>query len=271
MGRGPGHATLLLKMIIAQITDLHIGTEGSLAYGRYDTALSMSRCVDHLVRQRPAPDVVLATGDLVDAGSDEEYRRLQELLAPLRMPVYLIPGNHDDRDALRKAFAGHAYLGRIGEPACYCVAGHPVRLIALDTTVAGETGGALDRRQIDWLEEQLAAAPRQPALIFMHHPPFKTGIARMDEIGLDATSAARFGKILSRHANVELVTCGHVHRGIQVRWHGTTASVCPSTAFQYALNLDGPGLQPSPKEPPAYQLHCWDGNGIVTHTVAVAG
>jgi 3',5'-cyclic-AMP phosphodiesterase len=257
-------------MIVAQISDLHVGRPGDLAYRRFDTAQRLARCIEHLMGQRPVPDVVLATGDLVDAGNEEEYRRLQKLLAPLKMPVYLIPGNHDDRDALRSAFADHAYLGHIGEPVCYCVAEHPLRLIALDTTVPGETGGALDRRQIDWLAEQLDVAPRQPALIFMHHPPFKTGIATMDEIGLDATGAAHLGAVVWRHPQIALLTCGHVHRGIQVRWNGTIASVCPSTAYQYGLNLESHGLQPSSDEPPAYQLHCWNGVELVTHTVAVS-
>jgi len=79
-------------MIVAQITDLHIGTEGSLAYGRYDTSASLSRCIAYLLRQRPAPELVLATGDLVDAGSEGEYRRLKELLLPLPMPLISSPG-----------------------------------------------------------------------------------------------------------------------------------------------------------------------------------
>ncbi|HXV09871.1 MAG TPA: phosphodiesterase [Burkholderiales bacterium] len=256
-------------MLIAQITDLHVGAAGFLAYGRYDTSNTLSRCIAHLLRQRPAPDVVLATGDLVDAGLEEEYRRLQALLAPIRMPLYLIPGNHDDRDALRRVFRDHTYLGPVGEPARYSIEGYALRLIALDTTVPGETGGALDDAQIEWLDAQLAAAPREPALVFMHHPPFKTGIARMDTIGLAAASAERLGAVLSRHSHVQLLTCGHVHRAIQVRWHGTIASVCPSTAFQYGLNLEDSKLEPSPHEPPAYQLHCWNRSGLVTHTVAV--
>ncbi len=256
-------------MIIAQISDLHVGRPGELAYGRFDTAQRLARCVADLLERRPAPDIVLATGDLVDTGSAAEYRRLRKLLAPLAMPVYFIPGNHDDRDALREVFFDHAYLGPVGEAACYCVSHHAIRLIALDTSVAGETGGALDERQIAWLEEQLDAAPREPTLIFMHHPPFRTGIARMDAIGLEASGAARLGEVLSRHSQIELVTCGHVHRGIQVRWCDTLLSVCPSAVFQYELNLDGPGLQPSPDEPPAYQLHCWNGSELITHTVTV--
>jgi len=32
------------------------------------------------------------------------------LLAPLAMPVVLIPGNHDDRHRMREAFPQHRYL-----------------------------------------------------------------------------------------------------------------------------------------------------------------
>src|SRR5438309_8597200 len=113
-------------MIIAQITDMHIKPEGVLAYGRLDTAPYLRRAVAHLLALKPRPDVVLATGDLVDGGLPEEYRRLHDLLAPLSMPVYLIPGNHDNRDALAAAFTDHAYLPRGGRFMHYVVEGHPV-------------------------------------------------------------------------------------------------------------------------------------------------
>ena len=83
-------------MSIAQITDMHIRPEGVLAYGRLDTAPYLARAVEHLLALRPRPDLVLATGDLVDGGSPEEYRRLREFAGAAAMPVYLIPGNHDD-------------------------------------------------------------------------------------------------------------------------------------------------------------------------------
>src|ERR687891_182941 len=101
-------------MLIAQITDTHIKPEGLLAYRRFDTAAFLARAVDHILHLDPRPDVVLATGDLVDAGTAAEYARLRHLLAPLAMPVYLIPGNHDERDALRAAFADRAWMPREG-------------------------------------------------------------------------------------------------------------------------------------------------------------
>ncbi|MBI2295930.1 MAG: phosphodiesterase [Betaproteobacteria bacterium] len=256
-------------MIIAQISDLHVGVKGRLVYDRFDTGLCLQRCVQHILRLNPATHVVLATGDLVDGGTAEEYRHLRELLAPLPMPVYLIPGNHDDRAALCKAFGDHVYLPRPGAPVYYVLEEFPVRLLALDTVVPGAAGGALDAAQLDWLEARLAAAPARPALIFMHHPPFRTGIRCMDEIGLDAASAGRLGTIVSGHRQVERIVCGHVHRGIQARWHGTTVSICPSTAFQGILDLKADRFDWAPDEPPAYQLHCWNGTELVTHTVVV--
>ncbi len=257
-------------MIVAQISDLHIGAPGHLAYERIDAAAHLARCMKHILQLAPRPEAVIASGDLVDGGTVEEYRRLRELLAPLPMPVYLMPGNHDDRSALRAEFRDHAYLPADGT-LHYAIETQPVRLIMLDTVVPGMDGGALDATQLEWLAATLAAAPDEPVLVFMHHPPIRTGISGMDEIGLAPDSAARLGAIVSRHRQIECITCGHVHRDIETLWHGTRVSICPSTAFQSVLDLATGKFEANSDEPPAYQLHYWNGNGIVTHTVAVTG
>lgn len=252
-------------MIIAQISDTHIKPAGKLAYRRVDTAGHLARCVAHLLAMTSRPDVVLATGDLVDAGRPDEYRRLRHLLAPLPMPVFLIPGNHDDREALAAGFSDHAYLPQDGRFLQYVVEGYPVRLIGLDTLVPGENGGLMCGERLAWLDAQLAAAPDRPTVLFMHHPPFTTGIRHMDEQGLDGAEAMR--EVVRRHVQVERVLCGHLHRSIQVRWAGTVASTAPSTAHQVVLDLreDGPGM--FALEPPACQLHLWRPDaGLISHT-----
>jgi 3',5'-cyclic AMP phosphodiesterase CpdA len=255
-------------VLLAQISDLHIKTERRLAYRRVDTAGCLARAVEHLCALRPRPDVVLATGDLVDAGLREEYERLRALLAPLPMPVYLIPGNHDDRDALRAVFGGdHPWLPRRGFLQ-YVVEDWPLRLVALDTLVPGQGGGRLCEARRGWLAARLDEAPARPTVILMHHPPFPTGIRHMDALGLEAPEAV--AAIVARHPQVERVLCGHLHRPIQVRWAGTLAMTAPSTAHQVVLDLAAGGPAAFALEPPALLLHLWrEGTGLVTHTAYV--
>ena len=254
-------------MLIAQITDTHIKPEGALAYRRVDTAGFLARAVDHILHLDPRPDVVIATGDLVDGGTAEEYQHLHRLLAPLPMPVYLIPGNHDDRDALRRVFADHRYLPRDGFIQ-YVVDEGPVRLIALDTLLPGSGGGIVDDARVAWLDARLAEARATPTLIFMHHPPFLTGIAYMDEIGLQGAGA--LADVVRRHPQVERVVCGHLHRTIQARWAGTVAITAPSTAHQVVLDVREDADLGYTLEPPGYALHLWrEGLGLVSHVVTV--
>jgi len=255
-------------MLIAQLTDLHIKPPGKLAYGRVDTAALLRAAVADLVAQRPAADVVLLTGDLTDGGRPDEYALLRELLAPIRCPIYVIPGNHDVRAALRAGFADHAYLPPGDGFIQYVVDDHPVRLIGLDTITPGEAGGMLCAARLAWLETRLDAAPDRPTVVFLHHPPFRTGIAHMDAIGL--AGAAEFGALIRRHPQVERVLAGHLHRPIQARWAGTLASTAPSPAHQVTLDLGPADTGTFAMEPPGYQLHLFTPEaGIVSHTVTV--
>ena len=175
--------------LVAQLSDPHIVEAGALCMDRIDTAGFLRRALDTLSQLRPAPELLLCSGDLVNDGRPEQYAHLRELLSGLAFPVHLMCGNHDDRVALRAAFPDHDYLGVYG-PCDYVVdALEPLRLIALDTMVANTASGQLSADQLHWLDRQLAAGPEQPTLVAMHHPPFATGIAHMDAMGLEPRAA----------------------------------------------------------------------------------
>jgi 3',5'-cyclic-AMP phosphodiesterase len=89
-------------MIIAQISDPHIAVEAGRSAARGETELRQA--VTHLNRLPAPPDVVVLSGDCADHGAAIEYARLDELLRDLQAPVYLIPGNHDDRAAMLAKF-----------------------------------------------------------------------------------------------------------------------------------------------------------------------
>lgn len=253
-------------MLLAQISDLHVKRPGALAYRRVDTGAALARCVAALNALEPRPDVVIMTGDLVDQGDAEQYAHLKTLLAPLEIPYYLLVGNHDGREALRDAFSDRSELRAGGEFVQYAVDIGPLRLIALDSMVPGQSAGNLCDARLAWLETQLDDAQDKPVIVALHHPPFECGIGHMDDIRLDPQASQKLASLLARYPNVERVICGHVHRPMFVRFGGTIASAVPSPAHQVRLDLRDQAPSSFMMEPPAFALHRYDAaTGIVTH------
>ena len=255
---------------IAQISDLHIKPPGTLAYGRVDTAKALERCVATLNEFSPAPDFVVISGDLADTPTSEEYDFLKRLLAPLKLPFAAIPGNHDSRELMRLAFpkAGYAFAsGPLNQK--LDVGG--LDLLLLDSSVPGKPHGELDAPTLQWLDAVLASSTDRPALLFLHHPPFLTGIWHMDHQNLGGS--AELASIVRRHPRVQLIAAGHVHRAALTMFAGVPATICP--APNHAVDLDLAELrQPSFKiEPAAFHLHTWfpgEGFGsVVTHQVPI--
>ena len=258
------------QLRIAQISDLHIKPQGSLAYGRVDTAKALERCVASLNALRPAPDFVVISGDLADTPAAEEYQYLSRLLEPLKPPFAGIPGNHDGRDLMRAAFPNALYATSSG-PLNQKIELAELDLVLLDSSVPGKPHGMLDPPTLQWLETTLAASAERPALLFLHHPPFITGIWHMDRQNLQ--NSTELASILWRHPRVQLIATGHVHRATLAMFAGRPCTICP--APNHAVDLDLDQLrEPSFKvEPPAFHLHTWfpgEGFGnLVTHQVPI--
>jgi 3',5'-cyclic-AMP phosphodiesterase len=253
-------------ILIAQISDLHIKAPGAVAYGKIDTAAALSRCVFELNRFTPRPDLLVIPGDLADTPTEEEYRHLKTLLAPLEIPFVVLPGNHDERDLLRAAFA-QAYAATHALNLT-CAVGD-LDIVLLDSSVPGKSHGLLDAETLAWLDATLAASRDRPALVFLHHPPFVTGITHMDVQNL--RNADEFAALLWRHERVRLVAAGHVHRAMLTSFAGIPATICPAPNHAVALDLEG-RMPPSLKvEPPAFHLHVWfpETRSLVTHWVPI--
>jgi 3',5'-cyclic AMP phosphodiesterase CpdA len=257
-------------VLIAQISDLHIKPPGSLAYGWVDTAAALERCVAALNAFSPKPDFVVISGDLADTPTTEEYDYLKRLLAPLKLPFAGIPGNHDSREMMRAAFPQAPYAIASG-PLNQRIEIGGLDLLLLDSSVHGKPHGELEASTLQWLDAILATSPERPALLFLHHPPFTTGIWHMDRQNL--LNAGEFAVVVRRHPRVQLVAAGHVHRATLTMFAGIPTTICP--APNHAVDLDLAQLrEPSFKvEPPAFHLHAWfpgEGFGsLVTHQVPI--
>ena len=214
---------------------------------------------------RPQADAVLLTGDIADHATDEEYAQVRDLLSPLGAPVYALPGNHDDRAALRRTFD---LPGEDGEPVRYSVDLGPLRLVALDTKLPGLDSGALEGDQLEWLDTELTKAPEQPTLIAMHHPPLVIGVPAWDEIGLAESDRQALGDVVTRHRQVRRIVCGHFHSTITGELAGCGVLVVPSTYVQTRLDFEVRTIELT-SDLPGFAIHAVVDGEVVSHVKAV--
>lgn len=248
---------------IVQLSDTHITADGRLAYGKVDTCAALARAVAHVTALQDRIgriDAVVVSGDLVDLGTDAEYRRFRALTEGLEPRLLVLPGNHDERAAMRRAFADLGDLPPGDGPLDHAVMIGALHVMLLDSTVPGQPHGALNAGQLAWLDQQLNARPATPTLVFLHHPPFETGIAHMDVQRL--LNAPDLVEVLARHAQLRLVSCGHVHRAISTTVAGVPCMIAPAPA--HAVTLDTrPEAEPTfTLEPGAVTVHRWRGAGL---------
>jgi len=267
-------------MLVAQITDTHILAPGSLfkapvagppsgherVLAEIDTAACLARAVAALNALDPQPDVTVVTGDLCDHGEIVEYEHLRQLLAPLRMPVFLIPGNHDayvesvvKERTFERLFAAyqtsdlatdlppHLATDLAPNLARRDDAVYPfvhlrdeVALIGVSSSVAtGDLGawGQVGTAQL----ERLEAILRSPELtgktrvVLIHHPPVlhKAGEHR------NLRDREAFAAVLAR-AGAELVLHGHDHEDQRAQLPGPDGRPIPIIGAGSASYAGGP-------------------------------
>jgi len=254
-------------MIIAQISDTHLTLGTPDAERRLD---DFARTIADINALDPLPDAIVHTGDIVHNGRPDEYARAAAMLAKARPPVYVLPGNKDDRANLRAAFSAECYCASGSEFIDYAVEDFPVRLIALDTLQPGANRGGFRPAQARHLSALLAVAPNKPVAVFTHHPPFEVTVGP-DRFHFETTAGmTRLREALGQSERIAAVFSGHVHRAAAGRIGRIPASVVPciSTALRKG---DYP---PSVKTHPVYHLHHFDpACGFVTasRVVAMAG
>lgn len=252
-------------MIIAQITDFHVGYQGP---GQAcQNAERLEQVLGAINSLRKKPDLILATGDLVEHGEVWAYEMLKQSLSSLSIPIHFLMGNHDARTPFRKVFP-HAELndGFLQ----YAVDGHPVKIIALDTLNQGHHGGAFCQKREAWLKAELDKDLDTPTLIALHHPPIKSGIDWLTAQRNDSW-VVRLRSLLTQYDNIVHIIAGHIHRNIYTQFAGTTISVSEAVAPQVKLELETidadiqDGRDLIVRSSPVFSLHHWDGISMTSH------
>jgi 3',5'-cyclic-AMP phosphodiesterase len=238
-------------MIIAQISDTHLALDPTDAERRrrdFESTIADINALD------PPADVIVHSGDIVHNGRQDEYAEAVALLAKARAPVYVLPGNKDDRANLCTAFSARRCLAPSSEFIDYAIEDYPVRLIALDTLKPGRNRGEFRSEQARRLSELIDAEPDKPIAVFTHHPPFEVTVGP-DRLHFETMeSMSRLRDALQHSGRVVAIFSGHVHRGTAGQVGRVPASVVPCIA----TTLRKGEYPPPMKTRPVYHLHRYD-------------
>jgi len=231
---------------LVQITDPHLYGDPSRALRGVATLPALRATLAAARPALDACDAVLATGDLVqdDAGG---YAHFRAELQSVGRPVLCLPGNHDDVPAMRTA---------LSQPPFQCGGTWDAgnwRVILLDSTVPGETGGELAATELEFLESALAAAPHCHALVCVHHHPVPLHSAWLDGVGL--ANGGMMLDLLRCFDSVRAVVFGHVHQYYDAIHGGIRLLGTPSTCSQFKPRVDDFAIDARPPAWRTLSLH----------------
>jgi Icc protein len=205
-------------MIIAQISDLHLGRS---AYPGADAQANLQKVLEDVSGQ--GVDLVVLSGDVVQDEKDEaSYVAARERLDATGLPFRVAPGNHDDRALLARVFglaaapSGEVYSHERGDG---------FDLLFLDSSRA-----VMSPRQWDWLVKRVRAS-RAPYL-FIHHPPVPAGVPLMDREWPFLEDAEFRSRLLSMKKAIT-VFCGHYHMEKTVQLRNLDLFLCPAVNLQF--------------------------------------
>lgn len=174
----------------AFISDTHIGSPNGSAEE------DLRRTVRDINQMNDIAFVVL-TGDITELGTPHELRMAKQILDSLKVPYYIIPGNHDTGWSESGGFGfiqtfgndkfmfDHNGIRFIG-----CASGPYVRM----------SDGHVPKDAVIWLDQVLAGTPKEMPVIFLNHYPLDNGLDNWYEIT----------DRLKKH-NTIMALCGHGH------------------------------------------------------------
>lgn len=223
-------------MKFIHLSDTHLLPPGQKVFD-LDPTDHLDSCLRSIRENHSDAELMVLGGDLTYDGQEEAYQTLSQRLEGFPIPALFIPGNHDDREAMAANLPGlvpdgSGFLHQV----CQTQAG---AFILLDTQSGPHKSknqhGLLCPARRDWLAARLEDNRDRPVYLFMHHPPFASGLAFMDRTRLREPEI--LAELLDHHPDVRHLFIGHLHRRLSGSWRGIPFSVPGSTSFQLALDL----------------------------------
>lgn len=218
---------------IIQISDIHLLGDNKGELLGVKTEESLSAVLD-LIKQEEYIDFIILSGDLSQDGSESAYFHLADLMKSFHVPVYFVPGNHDNTKIIahiypRENISSHRHIIL-----------KDWHIILLNSQKPGHVEGYLDQSQLNYMQHCLQTYPEHNAIILFHHHALPVNAAWLDKLGL--SNADEFWKIIEEYPKVNTVIFGHVHQEFEQVKNGVKCYAPPSTCIQFKRKQDHFGL-----------------------------
>jgi Icc protein len=237
---------------VLHLTDPHLFADAESSLRGTITHSSLSQVLAHITDEQWPADLVVVTGDLIQDDSKEAYEQFRQLMTPLGLPVFCVPGNHDARELMRAAVSL--------DPFHYCAS---VRvnnwlITGIDSCLDGKADGQIDARELVRLAGILDDTSAEHVMVCLHHPPMSVGSRWLDQVGLQ--NSEQFLTLIAEPGKVRAALFGHVHQPFEGEHDSIRIIGTPSTCRQFTVGSDEFALDDNP---PAYRKICLHADGSI--------
>jgi Icc protein len=214
-------------MKVIQITDTHLFAQDNLEIFGEKSNLRCQEVIARIVNEESDnTDLILLTGDVSQDKTAESYQKMVHYLSGLGIPVYWIPGNHDDLEQMKQAFDGAKNF----HYQTHLTLEH-WHLIFINTTKNNTDKGYLSLQERLTIKKELEISPTDKKIaMVMHHHPVEVGTPLVDHYILQDTN--EFWSLLTQKP-VDLIICGHVHGNYQIKYNNLVIETSPATCLQW--------------------------------------
>lgn len=224
-----------------QITDHHLTESDTILLDGFSTRYAFRSVLKHIAQNTGGQvDFIVSTGDIVENPTEFSYQSFLQMInarnidaevpGPVLisaeglqdMPMYLLPGNHDDRNNFFKYLFPKSSSTHLMNAS---FAHKGIQFICLD--FGPHSKATAHSETLDFLSQSLNV--NSSSVILMHHQLINIGSRWLDEFIAD--DIHKFWDILSGH-HVLGIFCGHIHTTYEkiinnIPVFGLRSTACP--------------------------------------------
>lgn len=215
-------------MKIIQLTDFHLFENEKEKIHGYCSYDCLKLVIDYIVTHNfMNADAVLITGDISEDRSSGSYYLALRQLSRMKLPIYEISGNHDNKFIMNSVFMKSSIINHVGNLNI-----KEWKVFHLETVQDGHDSGLCSMEQLLSIEKNIVKNNITKIALFMHHHPVPVGTPLVDSCML--MNNKDLLRLCEKNNSIKAIACGHAHTDYSEIYNHCIIDVCPATCFQWS-------------------------------------